>query len=306
MKVGWTVLLADYLGQGQTPRYTDIRDMARQAEASGFDSIWLYDHLLYRSAGHDTIGIWECWTTLAALAEATERVELGTLVACSSFRNPALLAKMAVTLDEVSNGRFLLGLGAGWNQPEYDAFGIPFDHLVDRFEEALQIIRPLLKEGRVDFKGTYYQATDCEITPRGPRADGPPLMVGSFGPRMMRLTAQYADMWNTAYLHRPASLNEPRAQLEAACAEVGRDPATLDVTALVALGYPDLGDIPGFMQEYLTGSVEEVAGVLQDYARMGVTHLMFHVAPYTAEALSRLAASVDLYRQGGSGAESPG
>ena len=153
MKVGWTVLLADYIGQGQTPRYTHIRDMARQAEAVGFDSIWLYDHLLYRSAGHDTIGIWECWTILSALAEATERVELGTLVACNSFRNPALLAKMAITLDEVSNGRFILGLGAGWNQPEYDAFGIPFDHLVDRFEEALQIIRPLLKEGRVDFQG---------------------------------------------------------------------------------------------------------------------------------------------------------
>lgn len=282
---------------------------SRHGEAGGscgFDSIWLYDHLLYRSAGHDTIGIWECWTILSALAEATERVELGTLVACNSFRNPALLAKMAITLDEVSNGRFILGLGAGWNQPEYDAFGIPFDHLVDRFEEALQIIRPLLKEGRVDFKGRYYQATDCEIAPLGPRAGGPPLMVGSFGPRMMRLTARYADIWNTAYLHRPASLNEPRAQMKAACAEVGREPATLDVTALVALGYPDLGDIPGFMQKYLTGSVEEVAGALQDYARMGVTHLMFHAAPYHVEALSRLAASIELYRQGGAGVESPG
>ena len=297
MKVGWTVMLADYLGQGRTPRYKDIRDMARQAEAVGFDSVWLYDHLLYRSDGRATIGIWECWTILSALAEATERVELGTLVACNSFRNPALLAKMAVTLDEVSNGRFILGLGAGWNKAEYDAFGIPFDRLVSRFEEALQIIRPLLKEGRVDFKGTYYRAADCEITPHGPRADGPPLMVGSFGPRMLRLTARYADMWNTAYLHRPASLNEPRAQLEAACADVGRDPATLDVTALVALGYPDLGDLPKVAEEYLTGSEEEVAVALQDYARMGVTHLMFHVEPHKAEALSRLAASVELYQQ---------
>lgn len=290
MKVGWTVLLADYLVPGWTPRYKDIRDMVRQAEAVGFDSVWLYDHLLYRVVGHATIGIWECWTILSALAEATERVELGTLGACNSFRNPALLAKMAITLDEVSNGRFILGLGAGWNKAEYDAFGIPFDHLVSRFEEALQIIRPLLKEGRVDFKGTYYQAADCEITPRGP-----PLMVGSFGPRMLRLTARYADMWNTAYLHRPDSLNEPRAQLEAACADVGRDPATLDVTALVALGYPDLGDLPKVAEAYLTGSEEEVATALRDYAQMGVTHLMFHVEPHTAEALSRLAASVELY-----------
>ena len=297
MKVGWTVMLADYLGQGRTPRYRDIRDMAKRAEAAGFDSVWLYDHLLYRPDGRATLGIWECWTILSALAEATERVELGTLVACNSFRNPALLAKMAVTLDEVSDGRFILGLGAGWNKPEYDAFGIPFDRLVSRFEEALQIIRPLLKEGRVDFKGTYYRAADCEITPRGPRAGGPPLMVGSFGPRMLRLTARYADMWNTAYLHRPASLVEPRAQLQAACADVGRDPATLDVTALVALGYPDMGDLPKVADEYLTGSEEEVAAALQDYARMGVTHLIFHAEPYGAEALSRLAAAVVLYRQ---------
>ena len=297
MKVGWTVILADYLRQDRTPRYKDIRDMAKRAEAAGFDSLWLYDHLLYRTDGNATIGIWECWTILSALAEATERVELGTLVACNSFRNPALLAKMAITLDEVSNGRFILGLGSGWNKAEYDAFGLPFDHLVDRFEEALQIIRPLLKEGRVDFRGTYYQAADCEITPRGPRAGGPPLMVGSFGPRMLRLTARYADMWNTAYLHRPASLKEPRAKMQAACADVGRDPATLDVTVLVALGYPDLGALPKVADEYLIGSEEYVADTLRDYARMSITHLMFHVEPYCTEALSRLAASVELYRQ---------
>ena len=305
MKIGWTVLLADYFGQAGTPRYTDIRDMARRAEAAGFDSIWLYDHLLYRSTGGDTNGIWECWTILAALAEATERVELGTLVICNSFRNPALLAKMAITLDEVSNGRFILGVGAGWNQPEYDAFGIPFDHLVDRFEEALQIIRPLLKEGRVNFKGSYYQATDCEILPSGPRSSGPPLLIGSFGPRMMRLTAQHADLWNTAYLHRPGSLTEPRAQLHAACADVGRDPATLDVTALVALGYPDLGNLPKIADQYLNGCEEDIAAVLRDYALMGVAHLMFHVEPYTTEALSRLAASIESYRRGESDAESP-
>lgn len=297
MKVGWTVMLTDYLRRDRTPRYRDIRDMARRTEAAGFDSVWLYDHLLYRTDGRATLGIWECWTILSALAEATERVELGTLVACNSFRNPAMLAKMAITLDEVSDGRFILGLGAGWNKAEHDAFGMPFDHHVGRFEEALQIIRPLLKEGRVDFEGTYYRAADCEITPRGPRAGGPPLMVGSFGPRMLRLTARYADMWNTAYLHRPASLHTPRGQLEAACAHVGRDPATLDVTALVALGYPDLGDLPQVDDEYLTGSEEAVVTALQEYARMGVTHLMFHVEPYGAEALSRLAASVELFRQ---------
>ena len=104
---------------------------------------------------------------LAALAEATRRVEIGTLVVCNSFRNPAILAKMAATLDEVSHGRLILGVGAGWNEPEYQAFGVPFDHRVDRFEEALQIIKPLLREGHVDFSGRYYQAPNCDNVPRG-------------------------------------------------------------------------------------------------------------------------------------------
>lgn len=131
---------------------------------------------------------------LSALAEATERVEIGTLVLCSAFRHPAILAKMATTLDEVSHGRLILGVGARWSEPEYQAFGLPFDHRVGRFEEALQMLKPLLREGQVDFAGTYYQARNCEIAPRGPRREGPPLMVGSEGPRMLKLTAQYADL----------------------------------------------------------------------------------------------------------------
>ena len=143
------------------------------------------DHLLFRQSPTDnaiqvempagkTRGAWEAWTVLCALAAATSRIELGPFVACNSFRNPALLAKMAVTLDEVSDGRLVLGIGAGWHEPEYHAFGYPYDHRVGRFEEALQIIAPLLREGRVDFEGRYYQARDCEIAPRGPRPAGPP------------------------------------------------------------------------------------------------------------------------------------
>ena len=136
MKFGLVLMIAEYHETGITPTYTEVRNLALQAERSGFDSIWLYDHLLYRPDGKPTRGIWECWTFLSALAEATEKVEIGTLVLCNSFRNPALLAKMAITLDEVSNGRFIMGIGAGWNKPEYDAFGFPFDHRVDRFEES--------------------------------------------------------------------------------------------------------------------------------------------------------------------------
>jgi alkanesulfonate monooxygenase SsuD/methylene tetrahydromethanopterin reductase-like flavin-dependent oxidoreductase (luciferase family) len=226
MKIGLVLIIAERKELKRAFSYQETREIAQRAESTGFDSLWLYDHMLYRSEGEPTIGIWECWTFLSALADATQHVELGTLVACNSFRNPALLAKMAITLDEVSQGRLILGIGAGWNKPEYDAFGWPFDHRVSRFEEALQIIRPLLKGGKVDFEGKYYQAHDCEIKPYGPRAGGPPLMIGSFGERMLSLTVKYADLWNT--LPKPDTLVQPRSWWKPA---VGRArPGQLGVT----------------------------------------------------------------------------
>ena len=299
MKVGFNVLLSVRPELGRPHRYAEVREMAVAAEAAGFDSIWLYDHLLYRDPGQPTRGIWECWTVLSALADATDRVELGTLVLCNQFRNPAILAKMAATLDEVSNGRFILGIGAGWNEPEFQAFGIPFDHRVGRLDEALQIIAPLLRTGRADFSGKYYQARDCEIAPRGPRAQGPPLLVAGNGPRMLRLTAQHADMWNpSAYLSAPGSFGGHRANLRAACEEAGRDPSSVGLTAMVALNFPDLGEAPitPGIPAYLSGSTEEVALAIREFERRGVEHLMFHCAPYTATALERLAEAARLYR----------
>lgn len=233
---------------------------------------------------------------MSALAEATRRVELGSLVLCNQFRNPAVLAKMAVTLDEISNGRLILGVGAGWNQAEFDAFGIPFDHRVNRLEEALQIIRPLLKESRVDFEGNYYLAKNCEILPRGPRPDGPPLMVGSRGPRMLLLTAQYADIWNIDGINQPALLEEPIAEMKAACAEVGRDLATLDITARVTVVFPDISPPPHWMDNYLSGSVEEIAAAIKQFEALGVSHIMLHCSPFNSKSLNRLATAVDLYR----------
>lgn len=298
MKVGLVLLLRDLQELGRAPRYSEVRQMALLAESSGLDSLWLYDHLLYRSMGKPTVGIWECWTVLSALAEATQRVELGTLVLCNQFRNPAILAKMAVTLDEVSEGRFILGLGAGWNRAEFDAFGVPFERRVDRLAEALQIIRPLLKEGRVDFSGSFYQAHDCEITPRGPSPMGPPLMIGGSGPRLLRLTAQYADLWNTGYLAYADSLHEPLAALHNACAEVGHDPASLSTTVLVSLAYPDLAPPEAWMDTYISGSTEEIAAALAAYQQLGVSQVMVHVGPYTPAAVQRLAEAVQQYRAG--------
>ncbi len=199
MKIGLLIYLANDRENNSKRPYAAVREIAQQAEADGFDSIWLADHLVYRDPGEPTRGIWESWTILAALAEATRRTELGTLVLCNSFRNPAILAKMATAADEVSAGRLILGIGAGWNEPEYQAYGLPFDHRVDRLEEALQILRPLLRDGHADFAGRYYQARDCDNVPLGPRPAGPPLMVGGEGPRLLKLTAQNADLWNAAY-----------------------------------------------------------------------------------------------------------
>ena len=292
------VFLANTREDNSKRSYDSIRAVAQQAEADGFDSVWLPDHFFYRNPGEPTRGIWECWTMLAALAEATRRMEVGTLVTCNSFRNPAILAKMATTIDEISHGRLILGVGAGWNEPEYQAFGLPYDHRVDRFEEALKILKPLLREGQVHFKGRYYQAPNCEIVPRGPRSEGPPLMVGSEGgPRMLKLTAEYADLWNTGYMGKPETLAERRAKVDAACREIGRDPATLGITALIGLWYPDLQTTkPKFFDSPLTGTVREIAETMRGYAEIGVKHIMFQCEPYNQQARDRLTEALQIYR----------
>jgi alkanesulfonate monooxygenase SsuD/methylene tetrahydromethanopterin reductase-like flavin-dependent oxidoreductase (luciferase family) len=291
MQIGVVVTID---GEEQTtPRYRDVRALALEAEARGVDSVWLYDHLLFRGEGPDK-GQWECFTLLAALAEATSRVTLGPLVACSPFRNPALLAKMAVTLDEVSGGRFVLGVGAGWNEPEFRAFGFPFDHRVDRLEEAVRIIGPLLHEGRVDFDGRYERAPGCAMVPRGPRADGPRLMVAAFKPRMLRLAARYADHLTTMFDLDSA---QPRAEIEAICAEVGRDPATLELSHTLWAAFPDLGPIPNHMRDRVIPSADALAAALERYGAIGLDHVMVDVRPNTSAALERLDAAVRLYRE---------
>lgn len=299
MKIGLMVPLAED-EWGNAESWASLRARAGQAEESGLDSVWVYDHLLHRFAGKPLVGFQESWTVLSALAAVTSRVELGTTVLCAGFRNPALLAKMAVTLDAVSGGRLILGLGAGWHEPEFDAFGFPFDHRVSRFEEALRIICPLLRTGEVDFAGKYHHATDCVVQPRGPRSDIP-LLIASFGPRMMRLTARYADLWNTDWLGPAEHLAERRAALDAACAAEGRDPATLGITGGVTIGYPDLGPLPGWMRadptSYFTGSSEEVGERLAEYAALGVQHVIANVYPFTQESVARLAAAAAASRE---------
>jgi probable F420-dependent oxidoreductase len=295
MKIG-AVVRTGPVAEGSPPLpYAGVREMALQMEAAQLDSIWLYDHLLYRWPNRPTDGIWECWTVLSALAEATQRVELGTLVLCTPFRNPALVAKMAVTLDEVSNGRVTLGIGAGWHRPEFDAFGVPFDHRVSRFEEAVSIIEPLLHTGRVDFEGTYYAARNCELLPRGPRPSSLPLLIAGAGPRMLSIVARRANSWNTAWHAEPASVVAPLESMRAVCEKIGRDPATLEVTASVAVAFPELGP-PVRRGALLTGSAAQIADALHGYASLGIAHVIVEFAPFTPAALERFAAAVRVFR----------
>jgi alkanesulfonate monooxygenase SsuD/methylene tetrahydromethanopterin reductase-like flavin-dependent oxidoreductase (luciferase family) len=299
MHIGVVLPLGEVREQGRALHWPELRELAQQAEAADFDALWLYDHLLYRYPDRPEAGTWEAWTMLTALAEATKQPALGTIVLCTAFRPPALLAKMADTLDAVSGGRLILGLGAGWHQPEFDAFGYPFDHKAGRFEEALQIIALLLREGHVDFHGQYYSAPDCTLLPRGPRTGGPPILVASSGPRMLRLTAQWADQWNAAWFGRPTNFIQRRALLETACAEVGRDPKTLATTAGVNVAFPDLSQVNAPStnpDKLLTGSAEEIAACLRAYADLGVAHVICNPMPSNGAALARLADAVRQYR----------
>lgn len=296
MKIGMILPLAED-ESGSAPSWPKLKAAAIQSERLGFDSVWVYDHLLHRFEGHPTVGFHECWTMLSALAAVTERIEIGTTVLCAGFRNPALLAKMAESLDEVSAGRLILGLGAGWHEPEFDAFGFPFDHRVTRLEEALQIIKPLLRDREVTFEGRFHSAFDTVISPRGPRDEGVPILLAAFAPRMMRLTAQYADMWTTDWLGPISKVREDIGKLRAACDEVGRDFSTLAITGGVTIGYPELGTLPKWTEvpdSYITGSAEEVASRLHEYQEEGVDHVLTNLYPFTPDAIARYAEAVSL------------
>ncbi|MDQ3870003.1 MAG: LLM class flavin-dependent oxidoreductase, partial [Chloroflexota bacterium] len=259
-RIGVILPESEHAMDGETPRWRDILGMARTAEEVGFDSIWLTDHLIFRRE-EGTFGPWESWSMVAALAAATSRVEIGTFVSCAGFRNPALFAKMADTVDEVSGGRLILGLGAGWNEAEYRAFGYPFDNRVSRFEEAIQIIAPLLRNGQVDFQGRFYQARECELRPRGPRPDGLPIMVGTTGPRMLRIAARFADLWNSLSI-RPEGVPELSRRVDEACRDTGRDPQTLGRTIETRIRFTELPQRRPDEGETLSGPPEEVAATL--------------------------------------------
>jgi len=276
--------------------WPELLAMARTAEAVGFDSLWMGDHLLYDLPGGVTRGPWEAWTSLAALAAVTERIELGPLVAATSFHAPAMLAKMAATVDAISGGRLILGLGAGWNEREFRGFGFPYDHRVSRFEEAFTIVRRLLREGRVDFEGTYHRVEDCVLDPGPARPGGPPLMLGSTSPRMMRIGLPHVDAWNvwwSRYGNTPDGFAAVRERVRAATASAGRDPDEVEATAAVLVALPGgagrlMGAAYNASVPAVQGSPEDIAAHLEAMARAGATHLQLVVDPITEASIERL------------------
>ena len=309
-KIGMYVPFSERQMDGETPRWADILAMAQRAEAVGFDSLWVPDHLIQYYDGVEPRGGWECWSLVSALAASTSRVELGTIVTATSFRNPAMLAKIVDTVEEISGGRVILGLGTGYHEPEYRAFGYPFDHPFSRFAEALTIIHGLLRHGQVDFVGKYYEARECELRPRGPRRDGPPIMIGSSGPKMLGLLAQYADLWNVWLVHgvsRPASIPPLRAQVDAACQAAGRDPATVGRTATVLVDYIGTADValrlmrPASTPEPIVGDAPEVAATLRAFADEGISHLQVFLQPNNLAGIERFAPVLEAVKQQSAG-----
>ncbi len=281
--------------------WPELVAMARAAEEEGFDSIWVGDHLLYRDDGRPERGPWDAWASLAGLAAATRRVRLGPLVACLAFHPPGVLARTAATIDEISGGRLVLGVGAGWNETEFRAFGIPMDHRVDRFEEAFAIVRGLLAGERVTLAGRFHTAEDAVLRP--PPGRSVPLMLGSSGDRMLRIGLPHVGSWNIWYDLYGNSAEGFRAESErvtAAAREVGRDPAEIERSACVfvvldrdAAGRPVTEASPP-----IEGSPERVAAHLRDLADAGAHEAILVVTPIEERSIRRLGEVVRLLGSG--------
>ncbi len=277
--------------------FPELIRMAQAAEEVGFDSVWLGDHLLYDLAVGPR-GPWEVWTSLAALAAATERVLLGPLVASAGFHEPTMLAKQAATVDAISGGRLILGLGSGWNEREYRAFGFPFDRRVSRFAEAFTIIRTLLAEGEIDFAGEFYRAERCVLHPRAARPGGPPLMVGSTRPRMLSITLPYADAWNvwwSDYGNSPTGFAELKARVDQQVAEHGRPAGSVSATCAVFIQLQGgvgrrMGSYGGGPVEPVRGTAREVADQIRAFAEAGAEHVQLVVDPITRDSIEWFAA----------------
>jgi alkanesulfonate monooxygenase SsuD/methylene tetrahydromethanopterin reductase-like flavin-dependent oxidoreductase (luciferase family) len=291
LELGLVLPMEESWTDGATPRWVEIRELATRAEAIGFDTVWIPDELLWRPPDGQVRGWWECVAMAGAVAAATSRVKVGTWIMSALHRNPALTAKAVETLDEISGGRFIFGLGSGHAGRQAHAFGLPEDHVFGRFAEAVEIILPLLRHGRAEFEGTFHAARDLEHRPVGPRPGRIPIMIGAKGPRMLRLAALHADIWSW-YAEERSDLEEfaPRlAALEAACVEVDRDPATIGRSAGIIVEPTSITGAAEVLGIPLRGSAEEIADGLRAFRAGGFTQIEVLLWPRTLAALEAMA-----------------
>ena len=267
-------------------RWPEYAAMARAAEEVGFDSIWVGDHYLYRGDGRPERGPWESWTLLSALAAITDRVRLGPLVASLAFHNPAVLAKKAATLAEISGGRFDLGVGAGWNRTEFDAFGLPFDHRASRFEEAFEIVRQLLDGGRVTREGRFHSVNDAVIMPI-PR-HRPRVVTGTEGDRLLRVTLPHVDAWNTWFDdigNSPDRFATRSAHISAIAEEVSRDPTEIERSACVLVSVdPSANERPAD-PAYPPVALDALDGHLRQMTEAGADEVILVLSPITEKSI---------------------
>jgi len=271
-------------------RWPEIAAMARAAEETGFDSIWLGDHLLYRGAGRPDRGPWDAWTQLAALAALTHRVDVGPLVASTAFHPPGALARMAASIDELSGGRFIFGIGAGWNEAEFRAFGVPFDRLASRFEESFEIVRRLLAGEVVTFSGVFHRVEDAVLLP--PPARRVPLMVGSNGTRILAATLPHVDAWNTwysSYGNTVEGFAARNAEIDAACARAGRDLREIRRSACVLVAVGGGGERPHDADPV---PAERLVAHLKALADAGLDEAILVIDPITERSIRELARRV--------------
>lgn len=297
-EIGVVLPLAQFGPDRVTPRWSDIRAMAIRAEELGFDTIWTPDELLWRPEGRPVQGIWDGISMAGAVAAVTNRTRVGTWVMSALHRNPGIIAKTAETLDEISGGRFVFGLGAGHTWPgQAHTFGLPEDSVFGRFEEALQIIVPLLRGGHADFEGRWHAARDLPQVPVGPRPNAIPILIGGNGPRGQRAAARHADVWS-CYAEERAHVDElgPRlATLDAICREEGRDPKTLGRSAGVSVNPIDR---PDDRPDVITGSAQEIADAIRSFRDAGFSQLEIMLSPGTMPALETLGPVLERVRAG--------
>jgi probable F420-dependent oxidoreductase len=268
-------------------RWPEVRAIALAAEQCGFDSVWLGDHLLYRGGGLPERAPWDGWTQLAALAAVTSKVRLGPLVAATAFHAPGMLARAAASVDEVSGGRLVFGIGAGWNETEFQAFGFPFDRRVSRFAESFELVRRLLAGDRVSFSGEFVSLEDAVLLPRPTRRV--PLMVGGNGERLLSIALPHVDAWNTWYSpygNTADGFAEANEKVTAICERVGRDPREVERSACVFVAVDggvrerphdvppvELGALPAHLRELAAAGADEAILVVDPIAEGSVRAL---------------------------------